>query len=44
MLKTGIGILSNVKINIIKIENQISFSHWADENPENGKKKEEWHP
>ena len=37
MLITGIGILSNVKIIILKKENFISFSHWTDEksgNPE----------
>ena len=37
MLRTGIGILSNVKIIIQKKENRISFSHWTDEksgNPE----------
>ena len=37
MLRTGTGILLNVKIIIRKIENTISFSHWTDEksgNPE----------
>ena len=37
MLRTGFGILSNVKIIIQKKENRISCSHWTDEksgNPE----------
>ena len=37
MLQEYTGILSNVKIIILKRENQISFSHWTDEkngNPE----------
>ena len=37
MLRTGTGVLSNVKIIIQKRENRISFPHWADEksgNPE----------
>ena len=37
MLRTGIGILSIVKIIAQKRQNQISFSHWTDEksgNPE----------
>ena len=31
LLKNGIGILLNVKIIILKRDNQISFSHWTDE-------------
>ena len=37
LLRTGVGLLSNVKIIIQKRENWISFSHWTDEksgNPE----------
>ena len=31
MLRTGTGILSNIKIIIQKRDNGISFSHWTDE-------------
>ena len=50
MLRTGIGVLSNVKIIIQKKENRISCSHWTDEksgNPEKAGRmasliKEDW--